>query len=943
MTRTAFAQLIVLTVAALLASAAAATATDPGRPPAAQCALLDDPGARPYMGGLLRHLLEACGRTDELGRVAQTPAMAVAWSELGATDVPVNDPAGEDVVASHTQSTTTVAFSADTGTLCAAYNDSFHDAFAGDGLVGLSRSNDGGAAFADRGPLDAAAGGDPMLAWREQDGAFYLTALAISGDATGVGLWRSTDDCQSFELAATVSGGAADDRPALAVDNHATTGEGLPNPYSGRIYVAWTDFDLAGDVYVTHSADGGATWAPPVPVSDTADGAVQGAWMAVGADGTLAVTWLKYRPGDTFDIELATSSDGGATFQPATPPALGLDLPRDAAASTVCSRNALNGNLAYQPTPQLAAGPDGSLHVVYSADPDGPGPDAVDVFYRRSADGGVTWQPSQRVNDDATATDQFFPTLSVGPSNAVAVAWYDRRHDQIDNQLVEYFQRLSYDGGVSWQPSQRLSDVASPIYLDPALPTCYHGDYDGQVQTGAAAVALWADDRNLQGGHNDPDVYADSSPVSSDFLLLPTPRAALVCAPADAGYTIEVPQFDGFAEQVQLSAPGLPTGLSAGFQPATLTPPATSFLTVSGSGAVAPGSYDLTLLGTAASASHQADVVLTVFDAVPTLPTPTSPGAGATEVELRPVLRWDAAAGAAGHDYQIAADAAFSDLIETGTTAALAVRLSAALAPDTTYWWRVRGGNPCGGGPWTAAASFTTRSVPPILLVDDDDGSPDVRSSYADTLASLGEPFDVWDTAGGDEPEAADLAPYSIVIWFSGDKFGGADGTAGPDDASETALAGWLDGGACFLLSSQDYYWDNLQTVTPFMAAYLGVAAVANDAGTTSVTGTAGAAFEGLGPYTLSYPFDDVSDGLTPDGSAAAALQGSTGTVALSRTTAGSYTVFMGFPFEALPTPAAREAVLEAALTACRRVIVTEIFADGFETGDTSYWSTTSP
>jgi hypothetical protein len=49
--------------------------------------------------------------------------------------------------------------------------------------------------------------------------------------------------------------------------------------------------------------------------------------------------------------------------------------------------------------------------------------------------------------------------------------------------------------------------VNSPIYLDPSLATCYHGDYDMQVQASDAARVVWSDDRTVQDGHNDPDIW----------------------------------------------------------------------------------------------------------------------------------------------------------------------------------------------------------------------------------------------------------------------------------------------------------------------------------------------------------------------------------------------------------------------------------------------------
>ena len=191
--------------------------------------------------------------------------------------------------------------------------------------------------------------------------------------------------------------------------------------------------------------------------------------------------------------------------------------PRDASATYRCYRPALNGDIRYLPSPQLAVGPDGALHVVYSYDPDGHNTgDVVDVFYRRSTDNGATWGPEIRLNDDGTQTDQWFPTLSVGPTNGVMAAWYDRRLDTSDNYMFDYYGCFSSDGGVTWGSNIRISDVSSPVYIDPYMATCYHGDYDQQVQDEDDVYILWSDDRNVQNGHHDPDIWFEKQHLTCE-------------------------------------------------------------------------------------------------------------------------------------------------------------------------------------------------------------------------------------------------------------------------------------------------------------------------------------------------------------------------------------------------------------------------------------------
>jgi hypothetical protein len=137
----------------------------------------------------------------------------------------------------------------------------------------------------------------------------------------------------------------------------------------------------------------------------------------------------------------------------------------------------------------------------------------VDVFYRRSTDNGVTWDPELRLNDDGTQTDQWFPTISVGPTNSVVATWYDRRLDSFSNYMFDYYERFSSDAGLTWGSSIRVSDASSPVYIDPYLASCYHGDYDQQVQDADNVYIAWSDDRNVQDGHNDPDIWFERQHV----------------------------------------------------------------------------------------------------------------------------------------------------------------------------------------------------------------------------------------------------------------------------------------------------------------------------------------------------------------------------------------------------------------------------------------------
>jgi hypothetical protein len=156
--------------------------------------------------------------------------------------------------------------------------------------------------------------------------------------------------------------------------------------------------------------------------------------------------------------------------------------------------------------------------------------------------------------------------------------------------------------------------------------------------------------------------------------------------------------------------------------------------------------------------------------------------------------------------------------------------------------------------------NFYLDPLPCILLVDDDNNNPDVLPCFAGALDDLDYDYDAFDVggSGGNGPDLAGLQGYNMVVWFSGDKYGGS---AGPNGTDEAALAAYLDGGGKLFLSSQDYLYDF--GLTTFGSGYLGISSYGNDTGNAVFNyGVAGDPIGGgLGPYPLAYPAGFTEDG----------------------------------------------------------------------------------
>ncbi len=201
--------------------------------------------------------------------------------------------------------------------------------------------------------------------------------------------------------------------------------------------------------------------------------------------------------------------------------------------------------------------------------------------------------------------------------------------------------------------------------------------------------------------------------------------------------------------------------------------------------------------------------------------------------------------------------------------------------------------------------NFSLEPLPCILLVDDDQDNPDVRSYYTAALDAFGEAYDLWDVGSDGDPGEEDLLGYRMVFWFTGYPYNNTF-----NGSNEAAVAAYLDGGGNFFLSSQDYLWE--AGLTPFGQNYLHIGTYDSDQYQTQVTGAN--PYGGLGPYNLSYPFLNYSDIVSPDGQGMLSFSGNRGDAAVAYS-GGFHTVFLGFPYEAIPNLNDRVDVLSATVS----------------------------
>ena len=429
------------------------------------------------------------------------------------------------------------------------------------------------------------------------------------------------------------------------------------------------------------------------------------------------------------------------------------------------------------------------------------------------------------------------------------------------------------------------------------------GVFLGPTAPGQATITVTASNLNSDGVPSEGDgIDQDFSLVcyncasDPDFTLTIDPNEQSACAPETVEFSIQVGQMMDYAVPVTLTS-NSSSGVTVSFSESTVTPPATVTMTVTIDGSVGDGVQQIGIIGTASDGNvHEASATVGVSTSLPAGAELTNPTNGESEVAVSPTFHWQTQTGVHAWRLQLSTSPSLGGIVhDASNIGTSSYSLPMMLQSNTSYYWRVNGSNNCGDGDWSTWWMFTTTDAMTILLVDDDDNSPDVRSAYIDMINAAGLLYEVHDTQNSNnEPDAATLQGYPLVIWFTGGEWGGF---AGPGSSGETALATYIDAGGHLLFSSQDYLYDN--GLTSFGSSHLGIASFTSDVNQYTVTGT-GELFGDLGSVSLVYPFTNYSDMVSPIASAELAFSGNIDDAGIHLEGNQGGAVFLGFPVEAM-------------------------------------------
>jgi predicted amidohydrolase len=303
-----------------------------------------------------------------------------------------------------------------------------------------------------------------------------------------------------------------------------------------RVYVVWHE-EAGGlpGVVLAVSRNRGASFSPPVRVSDNAPGSVAELHPAIAVrKNRVFVTWQEFTSGrddDSGRIMLARvdargrkigravrvdDHDGSGTWLPSvavvkTDPIVAWIDERDPGPEGepqehVYAARGLRGGVAFTPAVRVDAGaPDVlALHndnkwapalaatgeTVYAAWADFRNYN-WDIFLARSDDGGASWGTNVRVDDfpDLERLNER-PVIGLDRRGPVHVAWTDLRAREPDTNV---FHARSDDRGASFAPSRQLDD--SKVGFDPDTDTPTNQWHPALAVDGRRLFVAWQDNR----------------------------------------------------------------------------------------------------------------------------------------------------------------------------------------------------------------------------------------------------------------------------------------------------------------------------------------------------------------------------------------------------------------------------------------------------------------
>lgn len=212
----------------------------------------------------------------------------------------------------------------------------------------------------------------------------------------------------------------------------------------GLLYLAWTEYD--GMLWFSRSDDGGRSFAPPQRIAGGGQARpVRAPSLTLAEDGAVYLAWTTGED-DGADIHVAKSVDGGASFGAPV-----IVAPTD----------------RYADAPKLAAGPGGVLHLAYAQSEGGPFARHA-IRYTQSGDGGRSFHAPMEVAAPAVnpapttggGQSLHFPSIALDGLGRVMIVYEQFPDVRRDPRGLGFV--LSSDGGRSFSAPMPVPHSADP-------------------------------------------------------------------------------------------------------------------------------------------------------------------------------------------------------------------------------------------------------------------------------------------------------------------------------------------------------------------------------------------------------------------------------------------------------------------------------------------------
>lgn len=259
--------------------------------------------------------------------------------------------------------------------------------------------------------------------------------------------------------------------------------------YNGTLYCAWQDErDGPGEfnIYFANSTDGGYKWGENYPTiytdrminQDPGHCYDQGS-PTLAASGLKSVycAWHDLTDGD-YNIYFSQSSDSGNTW------------------STQIKVTTETHN---QKKPQMVCYNSTTLYICWVdwRNANTSNHDQTDIYFRTLDPTTYVFGPETKVNTDISNQSQDNPSMALGPTGDIYIAFEDSRDGQgWQNQNWDVYTAVSRDGGKTFGNVKVNDDAAQANQLDPFV----------YVDVRNNAFLAWADERN-----NTREIYFASS------------------------------------------------------------------------------------------------------------------------------------------------------------------------------------------------------------------------------------------------------------------------------------------------------------------------------------------------------------------------------------------------------------------------------------------------